>query len=71
MAAEHITDLATDHYLEFLATGVVLLDADLHIQALNLSAENLLEVSASRALGARWRSYSMSPMNGTHCCIRL
>ena len=52
MAAEHITDLATDHYLEFLATGVVLLDADLHIQALNLSAENLLEVSASRALGS-------------------
>ena len=51
MAAEHITDLATDHYLEFLATGVVLLDADLHIQALNLSAENLLDVSASRALG--------------------
>ena len=52
MAAEHITDLATEHYLEFLATGVVLLDADLHIQALNLSAENLLEVSASRALGS-------------------
>ena len=52
MAAEHITDLATDHYLEFLATGGVLLDADLHIQALNLSAENLLEVSASRALGS-------------------
>lgn len=52
MAAEHITDLATNHYLEFLATGVVLLDADLHIQALNLSAENLLEVSASRALGS-------------------
>ncbi|MGB1138839.1 MAG: nitrogen regulation protein NR(II) [Luminiphilus sp.] len=52
MAAEHITDLATEHYLEFLATGVVLLDADLHIQALNLSAENLLDVSASRALGS-------------------
>ena len=52
MAAEHITDHATDHYLEFLATGVVLLDADLHIQALNLSAENLLDVSASRALGS-------------------
>jgi two-component system nitrogen regulation sensor histidine kinase GlnL len=52
MAAEYITDLATNHYLEFLATGVVLLDADLHIQALNLSAENLLEVSASRALGS-------------------
>lgn len=52
MAAEHITDLATNHYLEFLATGVVLLDADLHIQALNLSAENLLDVSASRALGS-------------------
>ena len=52
MAAEHITDQATDFHLEFLATGVVLLDADLHIQALNLSAENLLEVSASRALGS-------------------
>ena len=52
MTAEHITDHATDYYLEFLATGVVLLDADLHIQALNLSAENLLDVSASRALGS-------------------
>ena len=52
MAAEDITDQATDFHLEFLATGVVLLDADLHIQALNLSAENLLEVSASRALGS-------------------
>ena len=52
MTAEQITDHATEYYLEFLATGVVLLDADLHIQALNLSAENLLEVSASRALGS-------------------
>ena len=52
MTAEHITDHATDYHLEFLATGVVLLDADLHIQALNLSAENLLDVSASRALGS-------------------
>ena len=52
MAAEHITDLASDYHLDLLATGVVLLDANLHIQALNLSAENLLEVSASRALGS-------------------
>ena len=52
MTAEQITDHATEYYLEFLAPGVVLLDADLHIQALNLSAENLLEVSASRALGS-------------------
>ena len=51
MAAEHITDLATNHYLEFLATGVVLLDADLHIQALNLSAENLLEVFRTIGIG--------------------
>ena len=40
-----MVDLAADYNLELLATGVVLLDADLHIRALNLSAENLLEVS--------------------------
>ena len=52
MTAEPLTDLATDYHLDLLATGVVLLDANLHIQALNLSAENLLEVSAGRALGS-------------------
>ena len=51
MAAESMTDLATDYHLDLLATGVILLDAKLHIQALNLSAENLMEVSASRAMG--------------------
>ena len=46
-----MVDLATDYNLELLATGVLLLDADLQVRALNLSAENLLEVSASRAIG--------------------
>ena len=52
MTAELPPDLSIDYHLDLLATGVVLLDADLHIRALNLSAENLLEVSASRALGS-------------------
>ena len=52
MTAELPPDLPIDYHLDLLATGVVLLDADLHIRALNLSAENLLEVSASRALGS-------------------
>ena len=52
MSTEQSMDLATDYHLDLLATGVVLLDADLHIQALTLSAENLLDVSASRALGS-------------------
>ena len=47
-----MVDLAADYNLELLATGVVLLDADLKILALNLSAENLLEVSAGRAVGS-------------------
>jgi two-component system nitrogen regulation sensor histidine kinase GlnL len=52
MPAESMTDLTTDYHLDLLATGVILLDAKLHIQALNLSAENLMEVSASRAMGS-------------------
>ena len=52
MSAEPLIDLTADYHLDLLATGVVLLDANLHIRALNLSAENLLEVSASRALGS-------------------
>ena len=52
MHAESMTDLTTDYHLDLLATGVILLDAKLHIQALNLSAENLMEVSASRAMGS-------------------
>ena len=52
MPAESMTDLATDYHLDLLATGVILLDANLHIQALNQSAENLMEVSASRAMGS-------------------
>ena len=51
MTAELSPDISIDYHLDLLATGVLLLDADLHIRALNLSAENLLEVSASRALG--------------------
>ena len=52
MAAEPLIDLSTDYHLDRLATGVILLDAHLHIRELNLSAEILLEVSASRALGS-------------------
>lgn len=52
-----MVDLAADYNLELLATGVVLLDADLHIRALNLSAENLLEVSASRAVGSQLEEF--------------
>ena len=52
MPAESMTDLTNDYHLDLLATGVILLDANLHIQALNLSAENLMEVSASRAMGS-------------------
>ena len=52
MAAESLVDLSADYHLDLLATGVILLDANLHIRELNLSAENLLEVSASRALGS-------------------
>ena len=52
MSADPLIDLTTDYHLDLLATGVVLLDDQLHIRALNLSAENLLEVSASRALGS-------------------
>ena len=52
MPAESMTDLTADYHLDLLATGVILLDANLHIQALNLSAENLMEVSASRAMGS-------------------
>lgn len=52
MAAESLMDLSADYHLDLLATGVILLDAHLHIRELNLSAENLLEVSASRALGS-------------------
>jgi len=47
-----MSDLEADYNLELLATGVILLDANLYIRALNLSAENLLEVSASRAVGS-------------------
>ncbi|NDH40586.1 MAG: PAS domain-containing sensor histidine kinase [Gammaproteobacteria bacterium] len=47
-----MSDLDADYNLELLATGVVLLDAELRVRALNLSAENLLEVSASRAIGS-------------------
>ena len=52
MAAESLADLTAEYQLDLLATGVILLDADLHIQALNLSAETLMEVSASRAVGS-------------------
>ena len=52
MATESLMDLSADYHLDLLATGVILLDANLHIRELNLSAENLLEVSASRALGS-------------------
>ena len=52
MSADSLIDLTADYHLDLLATGVVLLDDHLHIRALNLSAENLLEVSASRALGS-------------------
>ena len=52
MSADPLIDLTADYHLDLLATGVVLLDDRLHIRALNLSAENLLEVSASRALGS-------------------
>ena len=52
MAAEPLIDLSTDYHLDRLATGVILLDAHLHIRELNLSAEILLEVSANRALGS-------------------
>ena len=52
MVAESLMDLSADYHLDLLATGVILLDANLHIRELNLSAENLLEVSASRALGS-------------------
>ena len=52
MAAESLMDLSADYHLDLLATGVILLDANLHVRELNLSAENLLEVSASRALGS-------------------
>ena len=51
MSTEPLIDLTTDYHLDLLATGVVLLDANLRIRALNHSAENLLEISASRALG--------------------
>ena len=70
MPAESMTDLTSDYHLDLLATGVILLDAKLHIQALNLSAENLMEVSASRAMGAHWKSYLMNLMSGIHSCIR-
>ncbi len=43
--------LPADYNLELLATSVVLLDAKLNVCALNLSAENLLGISASRARG--------------------
>ena len=52
MPVESMTDLSTDYQLDLLATGVILLDANLHIQAMNLSAENLMEVSANRAMGS-------------------
>jgi two-component system nitrogen regulation sensor histidine kinase GlnL len=52
MPAESMSDISADYHLDLLATGVLLLDANLHIQALNLSAENLMEVSASRAIGS-------------------
>jgi nitrogen-specific signal transduction histidine kinase len=52
-----MVDLAADYNLELLATGVVLLDANLQIRALNLSAENLLEVSASRAIGSHLEAF--------------
>lgn len=52
-----MVDLAADYNLELLATGVVLLDADLKILALNLSAENLLEVSAGRAVGSELEAF--------------
>ena len=52
MATESLADLTHEYQLDLLATGVILLDADLHIQALNLSAETLMEVSASRAVGS-------------------
>lgn len=45
-----VSDPISDYSLEQLATGVILLDAELRVRALNLSAENLLEVSASRAI---------------------
>ena len=38
-----MSDLDADYNLELLTTGVVLLDAELRVRALNLSAENLLE----------------------------
>jgi two-component system nitrogen regulation sensor histidine kinase GlnL len=46
-----MSTLPADYNLELLATSVVLLDAELNVCALNLSAENLLGVSASRARG--------------------
>ena len=52
-----MVDLPADYNLELLATGVVLLDADLHIRALNLSAEYLLEVSANRAVGGQLEEF--------------
>ncbi len=52
-----MVDLAADYNLELLATGVVLLDAELKILALNLSAETLLEVSASRAIGSELAAF--------------
>ena len=56
-----MSDLDADYNLELLATGVVLLDAELRVRALNLSAENLLEVSASRAIG--------SPIDALLACL--
>ena len=46
-----MSTLPADYNLELLATSVVLLDAELNVCVLNLSAENLLGVSASRARG--------------------
>ena len=43
----------SDHILESLSTGVIALDTDLRITAINTAAQDLLQVSEARSLGLR------------------
>ena len=41
----------SDHILESLSTGVIALDSELRLTAINAAAQNLLQVSDARSLG--------------------
>ncbi len=53
MQKTEMDELPTEYNLEMLATSVILLDNNHCISALNLSAENLIEISANRAVGRK------------------